>query len=209
MKKNLTDIDPLETEEWVDALESLVREEGIERADFILTRVLDKARRLGIESPLTNTDYINTIAVADEITYPGDLTVEERIDAFIRWNAMAMVVRASHKAPEVQGHISTFASSAILYEVGLLHFFKSVDSETHGDCVYMQGHSSPGLYSFAYLMGRLSAKQLDNFRQEIGGEGVSSYPHPWRNNPSVSRANNSSQSLLHNTLMTLNPTPRK
>lgn len=179
MKKNLTDNDPRETQEWVDALDSLIREEGVERADFILTRVLDKARRLGVDSPLTTTDYINTIAAEDEIAYPGDLNLEERIDAFIRWNAMAMVVRASYSAPEVQGHISTFASSAILYEVGLLHFFKSVDDPSHGDCVYVQGHSAPGIYAFAYLMGRLSARQLDHFRQEIGGEGVSSYPHPW------------------------------
>ncbi len=179
MKKSLIDLDPTETQEWVDALDSLIREEGVERADYILTRVLDKARRLGVTAPLTTTDYINTIATEDEVVYPGDLALEERIDAFIRWNAMAMVVRASHKAPGVDGHISTFASSAILYEVGLLHFFQSVDSTSQGDCVYVQGHSSPGLYSFAYLMGRLSAKQLDHFRQEVGGEGLSSYPHPW------------------------------
>lgn len=179
MKKNLIDVDPTETQEWVDALDSLIREEGVERADYILTRVLDKARRLGVNAPLTTTDYINTIATEDEVAYPGDLALEERIDAFIRWNAMAMVVRASHKAPGVDGHISTFASSAILYEVGLLHFFRSVDDASHGDCVYMQGHSSPGIYAFAYLMGCLSAKQLDNFRQEVGGEGISSYPHPW------------------------------
>ncbi len=179
MKKILIDNDPIETQEWVDALDSLIREEGIERADFILARVLDKARRLGVDAPLTTTDYINTIAVEEEGAYPGDLEMEEHIDAFIRWNAMAMVVRASYSAPEVQGHISTFASSAILYEVGLLHFFKSVDSPSHGDCVYMQGHSSPGIYAFAYLMGRITARQLDHFRREIDGEGISSYPHPW------------------------------
>lgn len=179
MKKSIVDIDPAETQEWVEALDSLIREEGIERADFILTRVLDKARRLGVDAPLTNTDYINTIALADEPAYPGDLAIEKRIDDFIRWDAMAMVVRASHKAPGVDGHISTFASSAILYEVGMLHFFRSVDDPSHGDCVYMQGHSSPGIYAFAYLIGCLSAKQLDHFRQEVGGEGISSYPHPW------------------------------
>lgn len=179
MKKSIIDVDPTETQEWVDALDSLIREEGIERADFILTRVLDKARRLGVDAPLTNTDYVNTIALADETPYPGDLAVEKRIDDFIRWDAMAMVVRASHKAPGVDGHISTFASSAVLYEVGLLHFFRSVDDASHGDCVYIQGHSSPGIYAFAYLMGRLSATQLDHFRQEVSGEGVSSYPHPW------------------------------
>ncbi len=179
MSTELIDVDVLETREWADALSSLLREEGAERAQFILTRLLDKARRLGLDAPFTTTDYINSLALADQLAYPGSVDIEERIDAFLRWNAMAMVVRASRSAPEVQGHLSTFASAAILYEVGMLHFFKSVDDPSHGDCIYVQGHSSPGIYSFAYLMGRLSKENLDAYRQEIGGKGVSSYPHPW------------------------------
>ncbi|MAZ39411.1 MAG: pyruvate dehydrogenase (acetyl-transferring), homodimeric type [Legionellales bacterium] len=174
------DIDPIETKEWIEALQYVVENESPERAHFIIEQLQDAAIQAGINLPYkARTAYINTIPVAQQAQYPGDLSTEQRIDAFLRWNAMAMVVRAGKKAPDVGGHIASFASAATLYGVGLHHFFHTESDAHDGDFVFIQGHSSPGIYAHAYLTGRLEEKQLDNFRQEVDGEGISSYPHPW------------------------------
>ena len=174
------DIDPIETKEWVEALQYVVENESAERAHFIIEQLQDAAIQAGINLPYkARTAYINTIPLEQQAEYPGDLNTEQRIDAFMRWNAMAMVVRAGKKAPDVGGHIASFASAATLYGVGLNHFFHTESANHDGDFVFIQGHSSPGIYAHAYLTGRLDEKQLDNFRQEVDGEGISSYPHPW------------------------------
>jgi pyruvate dehydrogenase E1 component len=175
-----SDRDPQETQEWVESLESVVSHEGAHRARFVLNRVVDAARRLGAEPvlPLV-TDYVNTIDVADEPDYPGDEQLERRIQQIIRWNAAVMVHNANHNFSGIGGHISTYASSATLYEVGFNHFFRGKDQGKAGDQVYYQGHAAPGIYSRAYLEGRLSAEQLERFRREAErGKGLSSYPHP-------------------------------
>lgn len=177
-----SDNDPIETKEWLDALASLVKHEGNERAQFILQRLLDEAQKKGVAGSLTQgvtTPYCNTIAAHQQPEYPGDLKLEMQIEAFIRWNAIVMVLLAKHAAGGVGGHLSSFASIATLYEVGLNHFFRGATQENPGDLIYFQGHSSEGNYARAYLEGRISEKQLINFRQEVDGEGISSYPHPW------------------------------
>ena len=174
------DIDPKETHEWIEALQYLVENENPERAHFIIEQLQEAATQAGINLPYkARTSYINTIPTELQPDYPGDLSIEKRIDDFLRWNAMAMVVRAGHKSPEVGGHIASFASAAILYAMGLNHFFHTESKEHGGDLVFVQGHSSPGIYAHAYLSGRLTEEQLDNFRQEVDGNGISSYPHPW------------------------------
>jgi len=175
------DNDPIETQEWLDALASLVENEGKERAQYMLQKLLEKAEKQGIQSgaaPLS-TSYSNTIAVEDQPAYPGNLELEAVIEALIRWNAIAMVLAAKNKAGGVGGHLSSFASIATLYEVGLNHFFKGATKGSPGDLIYFQGHSAEGNYARAFLEGRLSEKQLKNFRQEVDGKGLSSYPHPW------------------------------
>jgi len=174
------DSDPAETREWIDALRSVLDNEGPERAHFLLERLVDVARRSGGYLPFSaQTAYINTIPPHMEAKSPGDHEMEHRIRSMIRWNAMAMVVRANKQSSELGGHIASFASAATLYDVGFNHFFHA-PSETHGgDLVFFQGHSSPGVYARAFLEGRITQEQLDNFRQEVGGKGVSSYPHPW------------------------------
>lgn len=174
------DIDPQETQEWLDALEAVLENEGIERAHFLLERLIDKARRSGAYLPFTaNTAYVNTIPVQQQERFPGDRAMERRIRSFVRWNAMAMVVQANRLSTELGGHISSFASSATLVDVAYNHFFRARTKDHGGDLVFFQGHSAPGIYARAFLEGRLSEEQLYNFRQEVDGNGLSSYPHPW------------------------------
>jgi pyruvate dehydrogenase E1 component len=174
------DIDPQETQEWLDALSAVIENEGVDRAHFLLEQLIDNARRSGSNLPFTNnTAYLNTIPVHMEERTPGDPAIERKIRSLIRWNAMAMVVRANKESSELGGHIASFASAATLYDVGFNHFFHAPDHEHGGDILFMQGHSAPGIYSRAYLEGRFKEEQLDNFRQEVDGNGLSSYPHPW------------------------------
>jgi len=174
------DIDPTETREWLESIDSVLDTHGPERAHYLLNQMIDFARRSGAYLPYTpNTAYLNTIAVGRQPEYPGDRSIERRIEAYIRWNAMAMVVQANRKSSEYGGHISSYASSATLYEVGFNHFWRAPTDAHGGDMIFMQGHSAPGIYSRAYLEGRLSEDQLNRFRQEVDGGGLSSYPHPW------------------------------
>jgi pyruvate dehydrogenase E1 component len=179
MTENLS-YDPQETEEWLDALDAIIEHDGVERAHAIIEALIDKARRAGANLPFkATTAYVNTIHLNDEARNPGDEELEYRIRSFVRWNAMAMVVRTNVQHHGLGGHISTFASSATLYDVGWNHFFKGPDNPDGADLVYFQGHSSPGVYARAFLEGRLSEEQLDRFRRETKGKGLSSYPHPW------------------------------
>ncbi|MGD8588946.1 MAG: pyruvate dehydrogenase (acetyl-transferring), homodimeric type [Chromatiales bacterium] len=174
------DIDPQETQEWLDALEGVLENEGVERAHFLIEKLVDKARRSGAHLPFSaNTAYVNTIPVTQQQRFPGDRAMERRIRSFIRWNAMAMVVQANRISTELGGHISSFASVATLFDVGFNHFFRACDKERDGDLIFFQGHSAPGVYARAFLEGRLSEDQLHSFRQEVDGNGLSSYPHPW------------------------------
>ncbi len=174
------DIDPTETREWLESIDSVLGQHGPDRAHFLLNQMIDFARRSGAYLPYApNTAYLNTISTGRQPEYPGDRSIERRIEAYIRWNAMAMVVQANRKNTEFGGHISSYASSATLYEVGFNHFWRAPTKKQGGDMVFMQGHSSPGIYSRAFLEGRLTESQLNRFRQEVGGGGLSSYPHPW------------------------------
>jgi pyruvate dehydrogenase E1 component len=174
------DSDSLETQEWLDALETVLEREGPERAHFLLERLVDKARRSGAYIPFSaNTAYLNTIPPHLEERSPGDVTLEERIRSICRWNAMVMVVRANRSDDELGGHIASFASVGTLFGTGQQHFWHAPHEGHGGDLVYFQGHSSPGVYARGLLEGRLTEEQLDNFRREVDGRGVSSYPHPW------------------------------
>lgn len=174
------DIDPIETREWLDALQSVLAHEGSERAAFLLESLLMKAEAAGIRvGRSVHTPYRNTIKTHEEKQLPPDEGMAKRISALIRWNAVAMVLRAGKKAPELGGHIASYASSSTLYETGFNHFFKGPDGEHGGDLLYIQGHSSPGIYARAFLEGRITEDQLSRFRQEVDGGGLSSYPHPW------------------------------
>ncbi|KHF26101.1 pyruvate dehydrogenase (acetyl-transferring), homodimeric type [Solemya velum gill symbiont] len=180
MTDNTKDVDPQETQEWIEALDAVIEHEGTDRAHYLLEKLIDKARRRGAYLPYSaNTAYLNTIPEHLQERYPGDRAVERRIRSLTRWNAMAMVVQANRISTELGGHIASFASSATLYDVGMNHFFHARDENHGGDLVFFQGHSAPGIYSRAYLEGRLSKDQMHNFRQEVDGEGLSSYPHPW------------------------------
>lgn len=173
------DIDPHETTEWLEALEAVLKIEGAERAHYLLEKLIEKARREGADIPFSaNTDYINTLPVFKQPKYPGDTTIEHKIRSYVRWNAMVMVLRAN-KDSNVGGHIASYASAATLYDVGYNHFWHAASDDHDGDLIYIQGHSSPGVYARAFMLGRLSQEQMDNFRQEVGGGGLSSYPHPW------------------------------
>jgi pyruvate dehydrogenase E1 component len=173
------DVDPESTQEWVDSLDAVVDAQGKSRARFLMMRLLERARELQVGFPATvSTPYVNTIPAEREPWFPGDEHVERRIRAFIRWNAAVMVTRANTKSEGIGGHLATYASSASLYEVGFNHFFRGKDDGGFGDQVFYQGHAAPGIYARAYLEGRFSEEQLDNFRQELGGKGLSSYPHP-------------------------------
>jgi pyruvate dehydrogenase E1 component len=177
---NKPDIDPEETQEWLDSLEAVLENEGVERAHFLLERLIDKARRSGAYLPFSaNTAYLNTLPVTKQQRFPGNRALEQRIRSFVRWNAMAMVVQANRLSTELGGHISSFASSATLYDVGFNHFFRARNEHFGGDMIFIQGHSAPGIYARAFLEGRISEEQLYNFRQEVDGNGLSSYPHPW------------------------------
>jgi pyruvate dehydrogenase E1 component len=175
------DIDALETAEWLESLEAVVRTQGPERARFLLEALLEKAYREGVRLPFTaNTPYVNTIPADQQPPFPGNREIERRIKSIVRWNAMAMVVRANRENPGIGGHISTYASAATLWEVAFNHFFRGRGEDSGGDIVYFQGHASPGVYARAFLEGRLTEEQLVNFRRELQpGGGLSSYPHPW------------------------------
>ncbi len=174
------DLDPQETQEWLDALDAVLENEGPDRAHFLLEKLVDKARRSGAYLPYSaKTAYLNTIPLTQQDRYPGDQSMEDRLRSIVRWNAMAMVVHANRFAAELGGHIASFASSATLFDVGFNHFFRATNDNQEGDLVFFQGHSAPGIYARAFLEGRISEEQLNNFRQEVDGHGLSSYPHPW------------------------------
>jgi pyruvate dehydrogenase E1 component len=171
------DLDPVETKEWLDAFDAVVENEGPERATFVLRKLLDHARMMRVPMPpVLNTPYANTVSLADQPQFPGNAEIEARLSALVRWNALAMVVRANRAHPELGGHIATYASSADLFEVGYNHFFRAGQN---GDAIYFQPHSAPGVYARAYLEGRLTEENLDRYRRETGGKGLSSYCHPW------------------------------
>ena len=179
MSHQLPDIDPEETAEWLDSFDAVVDAQGRTRARFLLMKLLERARTKQVEFPATvSTPYVNTIPRDQEPWFPGDEYIERRIRAYIRWNAAVMVIRANHRSEGIGGHLATYASSAALYEVGFNHFFRGKSDGGFGDLVYFQGHASPGIYARAFVEGRLEEEQLDNFRQEVGGKGLPSYPHP-------------------------------
>jgi len=174
------DLDPEETREWLEALQSVLEREGPDRANYLLDRLVNEARRGGAYIPYNaNTAYMNTIPPEREERSPGDSELEHKIRSLVRWNAMATVIRANKESSELGGHIASFASAATLYDVGFNHFFRAANEKFLGDLVYIQGHSAPGVYARAFLEGRISEEQLSNFRQEVDGKGLSSYPHPW------------------------------
>jgi pyruvate dehydrogenase E1 component len=180
INQEATDIDPIETQEWIDALKGIIENDGSERARFLLRQLADAARQSSIRLPYgLNTPYLNTIPVDKQTPYIGDRNLEFRLRSLVRWNAAVMVIRANKISSEYGGHIASFASAAVLYEIGFNHFWRARNEEHGGDMIYYQGHSAPGMYARAFLEGRLNEEQLDNFRQEVDGNGLSSYPHPW------------------------------
>ncbi len=175
-----TDTDAQETQEWLDALSAVIQQEGPERAHYLIEKQIELARAAGISVPYSaNTAYVNTIPPDQEVRSPGNHELEDRIRSYVRWNALAMVLRANRGDSNLGGHIASFASAATLYDVGYNHFWRAPAGDHGGDLVYMQGHSSPGIYARAFMLGRLTAEQMDNFRREVDGKGLSSYPHPW------------------------------
>lgn len=180
MEKYYHDPDPMETNEWLESLDGVIRLEGSDKTDYLLRELTDRARSKGVlTSPGVLSPYMNTIPPEKSAKIPEDSFIARRVSAFVRWNAMAMVVRANKDGEGLGGHIASFSSAAILYEVGFNWFFRGPDSEDGADMVFFQGHSSPGVYARAFVEGRLSEEQLIKFRQEVGGGGLSSYPHPW------------------------------
>lgn len=178
--RNVKDDDPAETREWLDSLEYILEHAGVDRANFLLERLSARMTKTGARLPYTiTTPYRNTIPSSQEVPMPGDLFMERRLRSLIRWNALAMVVRANKRPGDLGGHISSFASSATLYDVGFNYFFKGPTDDSPGDLLYTQGHSAPGIYARSFLEGRLSENQMDNFRREVDGGGLSSYPHPY------------------------------
>ena len=176
----MQDVDQAETREWLESIDSVLKAYGPERAHYLLEQLIDHTRRSGAYLPFKpNTAYLNTISTGQQPEYPGDREMERRIEAYIRWNAMAMVVQANRISSEYGGHISTYASAATLYEVGFNHFWRAPTANHPGDMIFIQGHASPGIYARAFLEGRLTEDQLRHFRQEVAGNGLSSYPHPW------------------------------
>lgn len=175
------DNNPAETGEWLEALGAVIEHEGADRAHFLLDRLTDKATRVTRKLPYSavTTSYRNTIAPEEEERMPGDMFMERQIRGYIRWNALAMVMRANRENPDLGGHISSFSSSATLYDVGFNYFFRGPTEDKPGDLIYFQGHSSPGIYARSFLEGRFTEEQLDNFRRDVDGKGLSSYPHPW------------------------------
>lgn len=179
MMKYYNDSDNQETQEWLDAFESVIKHTDKERAAFLLKALYNKAVQEGLPFNRLDTAYLNSIPVEDQPTYPGNLTIERKIRAIVRYNALAMVMRANKGNDDLGGHLATFASSATLYETGFNHFFRAATEQFGGDMVYYQGHSAPGIYARSFLEGRLTEEQLENFRREVGGHGLSSYPHPY------------------------------
>ncbi|MBY0446201.1 MAG: pyruvate dehydrogenase (acetyl-transferring), homodimeric type, partial [Burkholderiales bacterium] len=180
MAEQLHDLDPQETQEWLESLDSVLEKEGAERAHFLVEKLVDHARQDGVNIPYTaTTAYINTIPAHLQAKHPGKPNLEERILAYTRWNAAAMVVKANRDEAEPGGHISSFASAATLYDIGWNHFWHAPSENHGGDLVYFQGHSAPGVYARAFLEGRITEDQLNKFRREVEGGGLSSYPHPW------------------------------
>jgi len=178
--ETLQDLDPEETAEWLDSLETVIDAEGVDRAHFLLKNLIDKAREKGAYLPYNaNTPYVNTIPTDRQPRYPGDREIERRISSIVRWNAVAMVVRANKESSELGGHIATFQSAATLYDIGFNHFWRAPTENHSGDAIYIQGHSSPGIYARAFVEGRLTEEQLLHFRREVDRKGLSSYPHPW------------------------------
>src|SRR5262249_4791105 len=176
----LEDLDPVETQEWLESIDSVLKTHGAERAHFILEKLIDYTRRSGAYLPFKpNTAYVNSIPTGREPEYPGNRALERRIEAYIRWNALAMVVQANRISSEYGGHLSSYAPSPTLYEVGFNHFLRAPPPGHPGGLLFLLGRSSPGIYARAYLEGRLTEDQLKHFRQEVGGHGLSSYPHPW------------------------------
>lgn len=174
------DSDPIETREWLESLSAVVHTAGRARGAFLLKKLEAQAQQLGIIAQVQPySAYRNTIPVECQGRYPGDLELEARITALIRWNALAMVVRANRVASELGGHIATYASAAEIFEVGFNHFFRGPESPSGGDLVFFQPHSAPGVYARAFLEGRISEEQLNHYRREVGGHGLCSYPHPW------------------------------
>ena len=175
------DLNPQETSEWIEALDEIIDEVGPDRASYLLERLIERANEFGVQVPLRwNTPYKNTVPPEEEVAYPGDRAVERNIKSLIRWNALAMVVHANKEDANIGGHIATYASLATLLEVGFNHFFRGSYQEEAGDFIYFQGHASPGVYSRAFLEGRLNEQHLSNFRHELREHpGLSSYPHPW------------------------------
>lgn len=173
------DIDPIETKEWIDALNGVIQQEGVDRAAFLIDEQISHARVSGVVQPFhAETPYINTIPVEQQAKLPGDQEIEHKIRSYTRWNAMAMVLKAN-KDTNVGGHISSFQSAATLYDVGFNHFWHAPSDKHGGDLVFVQGHVATGVYARAYMLGRLTEENLNNFRQEVDGKGISSYPHPW------------------------------
>jgi len=177
------DSDRIETTEWLESLDGVRNSGGLDRCKELLRRLFDHARSLGVEvSALLNTPYCNTVAPSEQPAFPGDLELERRITAIVRWNALAMVVRANRQSAELGGHLSSYASAAELFEVGFNHFFRGdgLDEakERSADLIFFQPHSAPGVYARAFLEGRLTEENLANYRREVGGKGLSSYPHP-------------------------------
>ena len=174
------DLDPVETQEWLDSLDGVLEVEGPDRAHFLIEQVIEGARKKGAPVPYSaNTAYVNTIPVDKQPPHPGDRAIEHRIRSAIRWNAIAIILRNNKDSSELGGHIASFQSAATLYDTGFMHFWHGAEGERGGDLIYVQGHSSPGIYARAYLEGRLTEEQMLSFRQEVGGKGLSSYPHPW------------------------------
>ena len=172
--------DPQETREWLDALDGVIEAEGAGRASELVRAIVERAATRGVRTPAAQTTpYVNTIPADQQAPYPGDHDIEERLRHYIRWNAMAMVVRAQKDHSELGGHVATFSSAATLVDVGFNHFWRGPSHAAGGDLVYFQGHSSPGIYARAFIEGRITEEQLDNFRREVDGKGLSSYPHPW------------------------------
>jgi pyruvate dehydrogenase E1 component len=179
MSHQVPDIDPTETQEWLESFDAIVDTSGRSRARYLLMKLLERARTKQVDFPATvSTPYVNTVPADQEPWFPGDEYQERRIRAYIRWNAAAMVVRANTRTEGIGGHLSTYASSAALYEVGFNHFFRGKSDGGAGDQVFIQGHASPGIYARAYVEGRLTEEQLNNYRHEVGGNGLPSYPHP-------------------------------
>jgi len=180
MKDLGPDIDPVESQEWQDAIEDVIERDGANRAHFLLDKAVQKARAAGASLPFSaTTPYQNTIPADDQDDFPGDLDMEWRIRTINRWNAMATVVRRNKESSEYGGHIASFASSAVMYDIGLNHFWRSKSAIHGGDLVFFQGHVIPGIYARSFVEGRIGEQQLENFRSEVGGNGLSSYPHPW------------------------------